>query len=502
MGASVQPQGPGDRISRNIAAMRAQGANEKDIEAYLTQVEGLKPEGSGGITARGLGRSFTQGATFNFGDELGLTDRSAEKAFQQAHPVADFFAKLGGGLLAPAAAVVAAPAAAMTLPGAIALGGITSALAGAGEGTDAASRAKGAVTSGLLGAGMGATGYGVGKVVGGIANTVADRMNPERAVARAAQSVLTPATVARMKTVDALAPGGTSVASATFPADATNATSRFLSMVRGIGANPNAARAAEGQLMGQKAAIKAGTDAVGANMDALAAKEVSVTPSLRNALIRTKSVLGGKAPPVPSKEVADINPLGIEKSTPFEFDPGRKTLSVEELRDALTRIRYAVRQAEKRGTEANGATLYELKAARSALTKEVYDAVPDYAELDAQYATLKNEQRQVDKLTKTVRLSRQNYAGNEAFKATAGSLGGSLPRGSHSVIMSALDKILTNKAGAADAVARYVTRPGGPEMVDQLLSLVPKGSTLTPRLRAAGTAALTPALQSLLFPQP
>ncbi len=46
MGASVQPepQGAGDRISRNIAVMRAQGASEPDIESYLTQHEGLAPQ--------------------------------------------------------------------------------------------------------------------------------------------------------------------------------------------------------------------------------------------------------------------------------------------------------------------------------------------------------------------------------------------------------------------------------------------------------------------------
>lgn len=42
MGASVRPDG-GSRIERNIAALRQQGASEHDIEAYLTQHEGMKP---------------------------------------------------------------------------------------------------------------------------------------------------------------------------------------------------------------------------------------------------------------------------------------------------------------------------------------------------------------------------------------------------------------------------------------------------------------------------
>src|SRR5690348_5066537 len=120
MGASVVPvpQNPGDRITQNIAAMRSQGATEHDIETYLTQIEGLKPQES---MAKGVGRALVQGATYNFGDELGLTNRDAEKAFQQNHPVADFLAKMVGGVAAPAAAVIAAPSLA-TLAGAVGLG--------------------------------------------------------------------------------------------------------------------------------------------------------------------------------------------------------------------------------------------------------------------------------------------------------------------------------------------------------------------------------------------
>lgn len=52
MGASVRPEQGGSRIERNIAALRAQGASEQDVEAYLTQHEGLKPAGRAALPER------------------------------------------------------------------------------------------------------------------------------------------------------------------------------------------------------------------------------------------------------------------------------------------------------------------------------------------------------------------------------------------------------------------------------------------------------------------
>jgi hypothetical protein len=60
-------------------------------------------------TLRDVGRSLLQGATFGFGDELGMTDRAKEKQFAAAHPYYDFGLKMLGGAVAPAAAVFAAP---------------------------------------------------------------------------------------------------------------------------------------------------------------------------------------------------------------------------------------------------------------------------------------------------------------------------------------------------------------------------------------------------------
>src|SRR3954469_17339315 len=103
MGISVQPD-PKEmaRIQANVAKMRSAGAPEEDVLAYL-QHEDSQPHASApsdsGISWRDIGRAATQGATFGFGDELGLTDRAKESAFKQGHPVVDFLAKMGGGLV-------------------------------------------------------------------------------------------------------------------------------------------------------------------------------------------------------------------------------------------------------------------------------------------------------------------------------------------------------------------------------------------------------------------
>ena len=190
---------------------------------------------------------------------------------------------------------------------------------------------------------------------------------------------------------------------------------------------------------------------------------------------------------------------GVIPGQPAVYAP--ETVDVQVLRDALSRLRYMARQAAKRGTEANGPTTYEIKAARNALQSFLYDknVAPGFAELDRKYGEMMDMQRQVDKLLKTVRLSRQNHAANAAYKATSGSLGGSLPQGRMGVVMSALDKMLTNKPGSAQAVSDYLLRAGNPHLLDQLLA---KGSPLLPpRLQATPNAlfsTVTPALSGLL----
>lgn len=437
-------------------------ANGADQNAATAIVRARGTESNTNVNWQNLGRSFTQGATFGFGDELGLTDRDAEKAFKHDHGGFDFTMKLLGGLVAPAIAAFAAPEAAATAGGATLIGAGTGALTGIGEGETGKGRLIGGVAGGTLGAAGGLLGHGIGKAVG----KIADRISPDRAVARAATSVLTPDVAQRMTEVNALAPGGASIASSAFPQIGTK-TSRFMSMARGVGANPDAAAATEAALTQQRTALKLGQGVLGAKMDALEG-DVPITLEMRDALMKAREVLGSKVPKVFDAEPVDANPLGLEKSMPFAFDEEPQTLSAQELRDVLSRLKYASRQAEKRGVEANGITTHDINEARDAVQRELYRRVPGYAPLDRQYALLSDQVRQVDKLIKTVQQSRQNYAGNAAYGATAGSLGGSLPHGAQSATLHLIDKLLTNRSKAAGAVYRAVLSPSGPDALQRL----------------------------------
>jgi hypothetical protein len=505
MGVSVQPvptspQSDGDRITQTIAAMRAQGATEHDVETYLTQVEGIQPVQDRSLSIRNLGRAFTQGATFGFGDELGLTSRPAEHAFQGEHPVADFLAKLAGGAIGPAAAVVAAPSLGTTLGGAALLGGATGALTGAGEANGSVGdRASGAAVGGLLGTAGGTLGYGLAKGVGAVAGKIADKLHPERTVAKGAASLLTPDVASHIAQVDALAPGGSSIATAAVPS-AGDKTSRFLPFLRAVGASPKAGAQAEATIMGQTGVLDAARKTIGDSMDQLSG-DVPITPDLRKALSKVRVALGAKTPNVPPAELLDVNPLGLEKSVPFAFDEEAKTLTIGELRDALSRLRFLSRGNVKRGLEANGIDTRNIAIARQALQSFLYHVKPDFAELDRNYSLLSNEMRQADKALKTVQRSRANYAANTGYSASAGSLGGSLPRGSHGVAMAALEKMIANRPAAADAVARTIVRPSGPGAVTSLLQMVPAPTSHGTPITTPATAALIPALRGLLFPQ-
>jgi len=503
MGTSVQPDPTTlARIQANVAKMRAKGATDDDVASYLAYEDGHIPAPSSpntDISLRNLGRSFTQGATFGFGDELGLTNRDAEKAFKTAHPVADFMSKLVGGALAPAAAMAAAPEALAGAGGAALLGGTSGLLNGIGEGETTDDRIKG----GLLGAGIGAVGGAAGAKLaegaGVVGGKILDRMNPARAVGRASAGLLDdPAAVAqRMNEVNQLAPGGASVASTAIARDGTD-QSRFLAMTRGAGVNPAAAGTVESQIVGQRAALDAGKKAIGAQMDKLAPGEIPITPKVREAMNSVKGVLGSKAPSVPPASATDLNPLGLEKSIPFEFDPAKTTMSLQEARDALSRLRYLGRQYV--GVGVDGITKRDINEARAALQDVIYSHRPDFAPLDRQYAKLMDQEGATEDLLTQIQRSRGAHAGNDAYGATAGSLGGSLPSGSHGVIMRALDHLLTNKAGAADAVARLVTKPGNGSRVADLLGNAPAPSgRMAPAIRAGLFSSLPPALKGLLF---
>ncbi len=159
-----------------------------------------------------------------------------------------------------------------------------------------------------------------------------------------------------------------------------------------------------------------------------------------------------------------------------------------------------MRSLEDQGIDANGVTKHQVGEAIDEVRNLVYGHVPGYEPLDMQYGKLADEVRAREDISKVIEQSRATHTGNAGVKVTAGTLGGSFPQSGHGVLMTALDKILTNRAGAADATARLVTQPGGPEMVQRLLSLAPKASTMAPKARAAFIASLLPSLQSTLVP--
>lgn len=462
--------------------------NDADLWDRLTQ-NGAKPDAATAIvksrsapntdlSLRNLGRSVTQGATFGFGDELGLTDRAKENAFKAEHPWIDAGAKTIGMIPAAVGAIAAAPVLGTTAGGSALLGGGLGLLSGVGESDtgDPTARLESGVKGGLLGSLGSLIGYGAGKVVGGTASKILDRKYPARAVARAAGGILDPATAAatasRMAAVDAIAPGGSSIATASVPADGTQ-MSQFLPTLRGVGASPAAAASAETSIRGQRAVLEAARKAIGSKMDAIGG-DIPAPP--QTVLDQVKEVLGSKAPDVTGA-----------------------MMPVQDARTALSRLRYDARTAAAQGTNVNGVRLHEINQARAALQAHIYQHAPAFQALDQPYATVMDQLGHAEDALETVQRSRGNYAGNEAYGATAGSLGGSLPRGSHGVIMTALDKLLTNKAGAADAVARLIAKPGGPEMVKGLLDLVPQTSSRSIAGPAAGV--VIPQLRGLLFPQ-
>src|SRR4051812_30040854 len=59
--------------------------NGASPDAATAIVKSRGPQKDTSINARNLLRSAGQGATFGFSDELGLTDRDAQKAFQHDH---------------------------------------------------------------------------------------------------------------------------------------------------------------------------------------------------------------------------------------------------------------------------------------------------------------------------------------------------------------------------------------------------------------------------------
>jgi hypothetical protein len=122
-----------------------------------------KPAQGWGEYFKGLGREAVQGATFDFGNELGLTDRAASEQFSAENPIASTVARIAGSLptfaLGPGAAAArwatAGSSLARTAGRSALLGAGAGAASGAGAGEGLEGRLEGAATGAAVGGGLG-----------------------------------------------------------------------------------------------------------------------------------------------------------------------------------------------------------------------------------------------------------------------------------------------------------------------------------------------------------
>lgn len=169
------------RIRRNLAKLKAAGAPQEDVDAYL-ELERVTPEQERAAMPRtalenvrgGLGAAL-QGATFNFADEIvgtarGLTgpetigeaiadERQQLGEFREANPKTALGLEVGGGLLTalPIARAATSGVRGVQAAGRLAAGGATGgAIAGAGAGESPTGRLQGAALGGVVGGVLGA----------------------------------------------------------------------------------------------------------------------------------------------------------------------------------------------------------------------------------------------------------------------------------------------------------------------------------------------------------
>src|SRR6185437_2503996 len=217
-------KGATDDQIRQYAAQYLQHEDSLLTAAPSESTNATTPADPSGINPVNLLRAAGYGGSFHLGDELGITDPRKEAAFSAAHPIADALAQLAGAAVLPGAATMLIPKLA-TLAGVTAMGGATGALTGAGSGTDPKSRAVGALKGGAIGAPAAALGYGaqtlISKGLGRLLGNIAPNFAARRVVGESVKDLLSPAegarVQARMDEINALAPGGSSPASAAVP---------------------------------------------------------------------------------------------------------------------------------------------------------------------------------------------------------------------------------------------------------------------------------------------
>ncbi len=144
-----------------------------------------------------------------------------------------------------------------------------------------------------------------------------------------------------------------------------------------------------------------------------------------------------------------------------------QSVPIQDLRDALSRLRFHMRALESRGPNAPGVTTRDYANAIRQMTDVVYEHAPVFATLDRPYAMVQGQQRAAQDVLEAIQRSRANYAATSAYGQNSESLGASI-HGRPS-LYAHLHNILTNPAGAARAVEQLIVRPSGPEAMQSLL---------------------------------
>jgi hypothetical protein len=486
----------------------------QDAATSAVHARGGAPAPNTDISMKNFGRSLLQGGSFGFSDEIGkalgagqgpggIADRDSEKAFKTAHPLVDLTGKVIGGAVAPAAAIAALPELG-TGAGVAALAAGTGMLSGAGEGEGpwySPSRVGGAALGGILGpAGVGA-GMVASKVASPIVKAIASRIAPElmanRYLGNMARGLLDhPAAVqGEMDAANTLAPGSASPATTAIAKGGTD-DSRFKQLIAAVGKSAEAGRNSEASIVGQQKQISAGLKSVGQKMNGLEqGAPITLDQDARNALVKVSDVLGSKSTPdVQTVGGQILNPQGVP------YNPPTQTMSVADVRDALTQLRFMRRQIMSRPFDKiNGGNLHDINQAEQALENVAYKARPDFAGLDQQYKQLAQQRDQAEDLLAVVQRSRSSHGANDALGLSAESRGGSL-HGARSAITKALDAFMNNQKAVSDATARRIIRPGA-SIAD--LMAPGTGNAATRGAAAAakgGLIALPPALRGLLTP--
>jgi len=406
------------RAREMVMKMRGDGVPDEAIDAYLKQEinTGLKDVEDPNL--RDYARAAGMGATLGFEDELGGALSAVKAGANYAHaggayrktrdairenyaaskkvaPKRMLAAELGGGL---ASTLVGGTEAAGALKGA-GLG--ARALAGAGAGA-LYGGASGVgysddhpVSAGLTGAATGAALGGalpvVGSVLGKLGSKVANRFNPEGAVAKAAGHLLPGNAQATMAAREALAPG-TTVPAALSP--------DIPQSIRHIGADAMLGKTAQVESEARIAAIEQGRRQIGSQMEQILSGRVADVDQPANAAIRKVMVKNGLMP-TPHSSGSDVVDLKV----------------VQQLRSKLRERIQGQRGFTKKETGDQIRTLSDWLQHQD----------PAMEQLDRDFRTLSDAKRAEELVLKHIRQSRKSYSSSRAAGIEPGSPGASLP---------------------------------------------------------------------------